>query len=185
MAAAKKNLGGRPPRHPGERLTKSRTFRVRGGLDEYLQAAAAASGRSVSEEIEFQLELSRERTERLIEEWGPDVFSIADRAARSLRHIEEYTEKSWHEDERTYELFRDALLEIVANVRSLREYKRMLGTDVGAVAAILGGVSSKDEFALAKRFALMGEPAPPRRKTSTDAEPPPGGAEQSGEDKSS
>jgi hypothetical protein len=177
--AAKKNVGGRPPRHPGERLSKTRTFRVRGGLDEYLQAAAATSGRSVSEEIELQLELARERKERLIEEWGPDVFSIADRAARSLRHIEEYTGKSWHEDEETYELFRRALLEIVANVRNQRAYELMLGTQVGAVAAIWAGMSSKDE--LAKRFALMGEPAPPRRKPSTDAEPPVGSAAQSEE----
>jgi hypothetical protein len=52
---------GRPPRHPGERLSKNRTFRVRGGLDEKLQAAAAASGRSVSEEIEFRLDQSFDR----------------------------------------------------------------------------------------------------------------------------
>jgi hypothetical protein len=52
---------GRPPRHPGERLSKNRTFRVRGGLDERLQAAAAATGRSVSEEIEFRLDQSFDR----------------------------------------------------------------------------------------------------------------------------
>ena len=132
------------------------------------------------QEIELQLELARERKERMIEEWGPDVFRIADRAARSLRHIEEYTGESWHEDEKTYELFRRALLEVVANVRNQRAYELMLGTQVGAVAAIWAGMSL-DEFALAKRFALMGEPAPPRRKTSTDAEPPVGSAAQSGE----
>jgi hypothetical protein len=179
--AAKKNVGGRPPRHPGERLSKSRTFRVRGGLDEYLQGAAAASGRSVSEEIELQLELARARKEQLIEEWGPDVFSIADRAARSLRYIEEYTGKSWYEHEETYDLFRRALLEIVANVRNQTAYKHMLGTHVGAILAILGG--PKDELALAKRFALMGEPVPPRRKNSTDPEPAAGSAAQSWEDK--
>ena len=52
---------GRPPRHPGERLSKNRTFRVRGGLDERLPAAAAATGRSVSEEIEFRLDQSFDR----------------------------------------------------------------------------------------------------------------------------
>ena len=52
---------GRPPRHPGERLSKNRTFRVRGGLDKKLQAAAAVSGRSVSEEIEFRLDQSFDR----------------------------------------------------------------------------------------------------------------------------
>src|SRR5262245_15521366 len=156
--AAKKNVGGRPPRHPGERLSKSRTFRVRGGLDEYLQAAAAASGRSVSEEIELQLELARARKQQLIEEWGPDVFSIADRAARSLRHIEDYTGKSWHEDDKTYELFRRALLEIVFNVRLLA-IEGPLKALVGTHGSALWGGLSNDE--LATRFAAMGEPAPP------------------------
>jgi hypothetical protein len=52
---------GRPPRHEGERLSKNRTFRVRGGLDEKLRTAAAASGRSVREEIEFRLDQSFDR----------------------------------------------------------------------------------------------------------------------------
>jgi hypothetical protein len=57
----KKPPRGRPPRHRGERLSKNRTFRVRGTLDEKLQAGAAASGRSVSEEIEFRLDQSFDR----------------------------------------------------------------------------------------------------------------------------
>lgn len=57
----KKPPRGRPPRHQGERLSKNRTFRVRGSLDGRLQAAAAASGRSVSEEIEFRLDQSFDR----------------------------------------------------------------------------------------------------------------------------
>ena len=52
---------GRPPRHQGKRLSKNRTFRVRGDLDEKLQAAAVVSGRSVSEEIEFRLDQSFDR----------------------------------------------------------------------------------------------------------------------------
>jgi hypothetical protein len=52
---------GRPPRHQGERLSKNRTFRVRGSLDEKLHTAATASGRSVSEEIEFRLDQSFDR----------------------------------------------------------------------------------------------------------------------------
>jgi hypothetical protein len=55
---AKKSAGGRPTRHADERLSKNRTFRVRGQLDKQLQEAAAASGRSVSEEIEFRLSRS-------------------------------------------------------------------------------------------------------------------------------
>jgi hypothetical protein len=49
---------GRPPKHEGERLSKSRTFRVRDALDNGLQIAAKRSGRSVSEEIESRLERS-------------------------------------------------------------------------------------------------------------------------------
>jgi hypothetical protein len=49
---------GRPPRHGSERLSKSRTFRVRPHLDELLQKAAAEAGRSVSEEIEYRLDRS-------------------------------------------------------------------------------------------------------------------------------
>jgi hypothetical protein len=56
--ARKKPKRGRPPRHAGERLSKNRTFRVRGELDYRLQAAANESGRSVSEEIEYRLENS-------------------------------------------------------------------------------------------------------------------------------
>jgi hypothetical protein len=55
---------GRPPRHKGERLSKNRTFRVRGELDEKLHRAATASGRSVSEEIEFRLEMTFAADER-------------------------------------------------------------------------------------------------------------------------
>jgi hypothetical protein len=53
---ARKNKGGRPARHEGERLTKHRTFRVRGRLDEMLEEEAVRSGRSVSETIERMLE---------------------------------------------------------------------------------------------------------------------------------
>ena len=54
----KKAKMGRPPRHEGERLSKSRTFRVRPHLDELLITAAAKAGRSVSEEIEYRLDRS-------------------------------------------------------------------------------------------------------------------------------
>jgi hypothetical protein len=56
--ARKKSKGGRPPRHEGRTLAKSRTFRLLGALDEQLQAAAEKSKRSVSEEIEYRLSRS-------------------------------------------------------------------------------------------------------------------------------
>ncbi len=58
MARKKSPKMGRPPRHAGERLSKNRTFRIRGELDAKLQEAASKTGRSVSEEIEYRLEQS-------------------------------------------------------------------------------------------------------------------------------
>jgi hypothetical protein len=64
MARKKQSKIGRPPKRKGERLSKNRTFRVRGTLDEQLEAAAQTTGRSVSEEIEHRLEESFRRDER-------------------------------------------------------------------------------------------------------------------------
>jgi len=58
MARKRQSKLGRPPKREGERLSKNRTFRVRGTLDEQLEAAAQKARRSVSEEIEFRLERS-------------------------------------------------------------------------------------------------------------------------------
>ena len=64
MARKRPSKLGRPPKHEGERLSKNRTFRVRGTLDEQLVAAAKDTGRSVSEEIERRLEESFQRQEK-------------------------------------------------------------------------------------------------------------------------
>lgn len=77
---------GRPPRHQGERLIKNRTFRVRGDLDEKLQAAAAASGRSVSEEIEFRLEQSFDRDALL------ELVRSSEQTSKTLQGVEEALE---------------------------------------------------------------------------------------------
>jgi hypothetical protein len=66
---------GRPPKYPGEGKRPTLTFRVRGKLHEQLQAAAAASERSISEEIEARLEESFRREEL------PDLIKNAVRDA--------------------------------------------------------------------------------------------------------
>lgn len=50
--------GGRPPKDPGEGRRPTVTFRCRPSLHRQLQEASAASGRSVSEEIERRLDAS-------------------------------------------------------------------------------------------------------------------------------
>jgi len=64
MARKKQSKIGRPPKRKGERLSKNRTFRVRGTLDEQLVAAADDARRSVSEEIEHRLENSFREDDR-------------------------------------------------------------------------------------------------------------------------
>src|SRR5258707_6025017 len=84
----KKAKRGRPPRHEGETLSKNRTFRVRGELDEQLQAAAAKSKRSVSEEIEYRL--SRSFYDDLLAKGftGDEVSADAIRMIRLVMAIE-------------------------------------------------------------------------------------------------
>ena len=57
MKSAKRKRG-RPPKHEGERLSGTRTFRVRGLLDRLLKQTAQKNERSVSEEIEYRLNRS-------------------------------------------------------------------------------------------------------------------------------
>jgi len=50
--------GGRRPRRKDAPLSKSQTFRLSASLDEQLRRAAKEAGRSISEEIQFRLELT-------------------------------------------------------------------------------------------------------------------------------
>src|SRR5262249_29880346 len=92
-----------------QRRSRSRTFRVRGGLDEWLQQEAARTGRSVSELIESHLELARIRRVETVEMLGHDIFDIAGRMSKAGWHIEEFTGEDWLEDERTFHLFQLAV----------------------------------------------------------------------------
>ena len=55
---AKRKRVGRPPKPAKERKTVNFTFRSRGELRDQLRDAAAVSGRSISEEIEYRLNQS-------------------------------------------------------------------------------------------------------------------------------
>jgi hypothetical protein len=55
--APKKRIG-RPPKSEEDRKAVNFTFRSRGQMRDLLKAAAAASGRSISEEIEYRLQNS-------------------------------------------------------------------------------------------------------------------------------
>jgi hypothetical protein len=77
MAQAPKKPKGRPPVAPDARRSKNFTFRSRAALHQKLGMAAKASGRSISEEIEYRLERSFENERRVYEVFGDrDVYGI-------------------------------------------------------------------------------------------------------------
>jgi hypothetical protein len=99
--ARKKAKIGRPPRHGGERLSKSRTFRVRPHLDELLQKAAAEAGRSVSEEIEYRLDRSFYEAAMYRGAFGERTGDLFRAFATAIWLIERGAGKKWHEDRET------------------------------------------------------------------------------------
>jgi hypothetical protein len=124
MKKAKKS-GGRPARHAGERLSKNRTFRVRGQLDEQLADAAARAGRSVSEEIEYRLDRSFVDGQMLVSAaeiaFGSDAAGLvmvigdvmrttAQSAADELKR--ENGHEGWTEDPEVYDQVAKAVAEV-------------------------------------------------------------------------
>jgi hypothetical protein len=121
---------GRPPKFaPGERTRGPLTLRLRDRARRELETTAAAAGRSLSEEIEYRLELSFSRRDYLRETWGDDFFNLADAAAKSLAHIEHFTGKSWVTDDRTGDLLVKTLAELVIRYRGLAILTRMFGLE--------------------------------------------------------
>jgi hypothetical protein len=103
---ARKNKGGRPARYVGEKLTKHRTFRVRGGLDEKLEEEAAQAGRSVSEQIERILEDYFFQARLNANILGSDVAAEILRALRAAMVLEGMTTPDWDRDLARAERFR-------------------------------------------------------------------------------
>src|SRR5262249_31350427 len=97
MARKKQSKLGRPPKHEGERLSKNRTFRVRGTLDEQLEAAAQKAGRSVSEEIERRLDDSFKRIEELY--GGPHLSATFRILADNLALVKAKFGERWAEND--------------------------------------------------------------------------------------
>ena len=114
-----KSKGGRPRRHPGERLSQTRSFRVRGGLDDNLQAAARRSGRSVSEEIEHRLEISFLDERRNAHMLGSDVGAEILRMVRAAMVIEGVA-PDWTGDLVRAENFRTTVNAVIASLLGLK-----------------------------------------------------------------
>jgi hypothetical protein len=112
MARKKQSKLGRPPKHEGERLSKNRTFRVRGTLDEQLEAAAQKAGRSVSEEIERRLDDSFKRIEELY--GGPHLSATFRILADNLALVKAKFGERWAESDFALGQLARAFAEVIA-----------------------------------------------------------------------
>jgi hypothetical protein len=103
----------RRPRHPGGHLRKNRTFRIRDRLDELLENAATAAGRSTSEEIEYRLEVSFLDERRNAHMLGSDVGADILRTLRAAMVLEGVT-PDWDGDVTKAERFRTVANAVIA-----------------------------------------------------------------------
>lgn len=133
------------------------TFRLRNEVRRDVERAAARYGRSLSEEIETRLEVSFAFTQYIKQEWGDDVFRIAQAMAASLSHIEDWTGKEWIKDEETCDLFEITASNIIRNYRDLV-------TKAAGRAWPQGDLEGKTHEELGQMFAAIGGLAPPRLK---------------------
>jgi plasmid stability protein len=74
---------GRPSKPDAVRLRRPVAVRLRDELRADLEISSARHGRSVSEEIEARLESSLAVQNHLKQEWGNDIYTIAQASRRS------------------------------------------------------------------------------------------------------
>ena len=118
------------------------TFRVRSGLREKLQAAAAENQRSISEEVEHKLIISFEReATAAIFFGGRHNANLLRRQALAIALVEEQTRKTWVEDDHTrikcYFAAAEALkasFDLEASAQKERHEEENKGSSPGAIA---------------------------------------------------
>ena len=71
------------------------SFRTTDEMSQRLLKSASLLGRSLTQEIERRLEVSLAQEDYVRQNWGDDVFRIAEAIARSLAHIEYVEGKRW------------------------------------------------------------------------------------------
>jgi hypothetical protein len=101
-----KRKPGRPAKYPKGEKRPTLTFRVRGGLHEQLQAAAARSGLSLSEEIERRVALTFD-----------DVDALARMVGGLVRAGQALTGRTWREDPDTVDVILGLIIRQFAALR--------------------------------------------------------------------
>ncbi len=85
---------GRPTRHAGGKLSKNRTFKIYPDLDAKLIAAAAETGRTVSEEIERRLDRSFTNDEMLGSPEASSLFHLVAAVMATNKTSERFDDES-------------------------------------------------------------------------------------------
>ena len=101
-----------------ERKRNNLTFRARDDLKRRLEESSQVYRRSVSEEIEFRLEASLAEKNHLVEQWGEDIYRLADAMARALYMAERSSGASWANDNDVFDDLMESVPHIAQNLRS-------------------------------------------------------------------
>ncbi|MDA1101827.1 MAG: hypothetical protein O2967_22950 [Proteobacteria bacterium] len=132
---------GRPPLSPEKRKRNNVTLRLRDGLKKQLEEQAATMGRSLSEEIEFQLERTfltdkarRDREDRAF--GGAHTHALVRLFGDTIKDVETWTGGTWAEDQYTFDqvrlginTFMDALRPTETDDDNPRPVDRMFDTE--------------------------------------------------------
>jgi hypothetical protein len=141
------------------------TVRLRAEVRSEVERAAVRYGRSLSEEVESRLEVSFALKQYFRQEIGEDIFCIANAMASSLSYLEDYKEKSWIEDQNTFEAFQATVSNLLRNYRDLV-------TKAEGRAFPTGDFDGKSTEELGQMLAAVGGLAPPRVRKPTPAPEP-------------
>jgi hypothetical protein len=131
----KKKRRGRPVKALGDRPRGPLSVRLRDQVRTELTISAGRHGRSLSEEIEAQLEANLAVQQYLVADWGQDVFWIARSLAASISQIERLYGCTWYEDERCTEIVRHTAAETISNYKAFFSNDNDTWLSIGAKGA--------------------------------------------------
>lgn len=157
---------GRPAKPDAVRLRRPVAVRLRDELRADLEVSSGRHGRSVSEEIEARLEASLAVQNYLKNEWGADIFMIAQSLASSAAQIEHAYGSAWYENDEAVEVLKLTAAQTVENCKIgvRNEFDKWAALDKKAAADPKG--ASLEEAA--KIFAARDLRVLPRLKPTKD-----------------
>ncbi|MDP6430327.1 MAG: TraY domain-containing protein [Rhodospirillales bacterium] len=145
MSASKKIVKrGRPAKSPTERKRNNVTTRVRDETKHLLQQSSRASGRSISEEIEFRLEQSFRDEEAKYNDFGGEIpYRSCQIFIAIAKIVEEESGKLWSKDKDTFLIASNAWINFFSTAlgttnQKIEDFSKLLGRDMEEQVAKTG-----------------------------------------------